>query len=80
VVPKLQIVKRHLKEVGSESPMHFTQLYPTYRMADRPRTSIQTLEETHNIVAKEGVRYVYAGNVPGHRLENTYCLDCVVNC
>jgi pyruvate formate lyase activating enzyme len=23
-----------------------------------------------------GFRYVYLGNVPGHRLENTYCPNC----
>jgi pyruvate formate lyase activating enzyme len=45
-------------------------------MTDRLRTPIETLEKAHSIAAKEGVRYVYAGNVPGHRLENTYCPTC----
>jgi pyruvate formate lyase activating enzyme len=25
---------------------------------------------------KEGIRYVYVGNVPGHEGENTYCHNC----
>jgi pyruvate formate lyase activating enzyme len=45
-------------------------------MTDRPRTPVETLEKAHSIATEEGVQYVYAGNVPGHRLENTYCPAC----
>ena len=45
-------------------------------MTDRPRTPVETLEKAHSIATKEGVQYVYVGNVPGHRLENTYCPAC----
>jgi pyruvate formate lyase activating enzyme len=65
-----------LKEAGPESPLHFTQFYPTYEMTDRPRTPVETLEKAHSIATEEGVQYVYAGNVPGHRFENTYCPAC----
>jgi pyruvate formate lyase activating enzyme len=70
------IVSRHLNEAGPESPLHFTQFCPTYKMVDRQRTPVETLEKAHEMAIKEGVRYVYVGNVPGHRLENTYCPDC----
>jgi pyruvate formate lyase activating enzyme len=84
VIPKVnddidclrEIARRHLKEAGPESPLHFSQFYPTYEMTDRPRTPVDTLEKAHNIATKEGVQYVYAGNIPGHRLENTYCPAC----
>jgi pyruvate formate lyase activating enzyme len=40
-------------------------------------TTVQTLEEAYIAVRKEvGLNYVYVGNVPGHRLENTYCPNC----
>ena len=71
-----EIARRHLKEAGPESPLHFSQFYPTYNMTDRPRTPVETLEKAHRIATKEGVQYIYAGNVPGHRLENTYCPAC----
>jgi pyruvate formate lyase activating enzyme len=29
-----------------------------------------------DIALKAGMRYVYVGNVPGHRAENTYCHKC----
>jgi pyruvate formate lyase activating enzyme len=70
------IARRHLKEAGPESPLHFTQFYPAYEMMDRPRTPVESLVKAHSIAIEEGVRYVYAGNVPGHRLESTYCPDC----
>ncbi len=25
---------------------------------------------------KEGLKYVYIGNVPGHKYEHTYCSEC----
>ena len=28
------------------------------------------------IAVAAGVRYVYIGNAPGHRAENTYCHQC----
>lgn len=70
------IVRRHLKEAGPDTPLHFTQFYPTYKMRDRPRTPVKTLEKAHEIAKKEGIHYVYIGNVPGHKLEDTYCHSC----
>lgn len=71
-----KIVKRHLKEAGPDTPLHFTQFYPAYRMTDKPRTPVETLERAHSIAREGGVHYAYIGNVPGHKLENTYCHNC----
>ncbi len=71
----IEIVRRHLKEAGGV-PLHFTQFYPTYEMTYRSRTPVETLEKAHSIAIKEGTQYVYLGNVPGHRLENTYYPAC----
>ena len=72
----IEISRRHVKEAGPEAPLHFSQFYPTYMMMDTPRTPVETLEGAHSIAIREGVQYVYTGNVPGHRLENTYCPAC----
>ena len=45
-------------------------------MMDLPVTPVKTLEEHLEIAKKEGLRYVYIGNVPGHPAENTYCPGC----
>ena len=41
-----------------------------------PLTPVETLEKHYNIARNEGLKYVYIGNVPGHKLEHTYCPEC----
>jgi len=71
-----EIVREHLRYAGSEAPLHFSRFYPSYMMMDREATPIETLERAYSIAKREGVRYVYLGNCPGHRYENTYCPRC----
>ncbi|MBN1627996.1 MAG: radical SAM protein, partial [Deltaproteobacteria bacterium] len=37
---------------------------------------VAILEEFREIAMKEGIHYVYVGNVPGHEGENTCCHNC----
>lgn len=60
-------------EVGRDTPLHFSRFYPTYRLRNVPPTPVSTLEEARQIGMQEGLWYVYIGNVPGHKGENTYC-------
>jgi pyruvate formate lyase activating enzyme len=39
-------------------------------------TQISVLEEFAEEAKKIGLKYVYIGNVPGHKWENTYCPNC----
>jgi pyruvate formate lyase activating enzyme len=41
-----------------------------------PPTPVATLERARSIALKEGLSYVYIGNVPGHAGNNTYCPKC----
>jgi pyruvate formate lyase activating enzyme len=66
-------VVRHL---GPDVPMHFTRFHPTYRLTNLPPTPVSTLETCRKIALDAGVHYVYAGNVPMHPGENTYCHNC----
>ena len=70
-----ELAKRHLREAGKETPLHFTAYYPAYKF-DAPPTPVSTLERAHDIAVSEGLEFVYIGNVPGHRYENTYCPGC----
>jgi pyruvate formate lyase activating enzyme len=70
-----ELTRRHLREAGRETPLHFTLYYPAYKF-DAPPTPVSTLERARDIAVSEGVQYVYIGNVPGHRYENTYCPNC----
>jgi len=69
------IIKKHLKAVGSETPLHFTRYSPAYKFSN-PATRVETLEKAYSIAKKEGVAYPYLGNVQGHKYENTYCPKC----
>ena len=39
-------------------------------------TPIESLEKHYDVAKKEGLRFAYLGNVPGHPFENTYCPEC----
>ncbi len=65
-----------VKHLGPDVPMHFTRFHPTYRVTNLPQTPIPTLEQCRLIALDAGVHYVYAGNVPMHPGENTYCHGC----
>jgi len=65
-----------VSHLGPDVPMHFTRFHPTYRLTNLPPTPVATLERCRQIALDAGVRYVYAGNVPMHPGENTYCHAC----
>jgi pyruvate formate lyase activating enzyme len=65
-----------VEHLGPNVPMHFTRFHPTYRVTNLPRTPISTLDRCRQIAIESGVHYVYAGNVPMHPGENTYCHKC----
>ena len=64
------------RELGELTPWHVTRFYPLYHMADLPPTPVSTLEHATDIGKKAGLKFVYVGNVPGHRSENTVCNAC----
>jgi pyruvate formate lyase activating enzyme len=47
-------------------------------MTDAPNTAAAQLIRAAEIGTEEGLRFIYAGNVPGHAgpWENTYCPNC----
>ena len=63
-------------ELGELTPWHVTRFYPNYHMTHLPPTPIATLEHAYDIGKKAGLKFVYAGNVPGHKTENTLCYSC----
>lgn len=65
-----------LKELGPNYPLHFSRFFPNYKLDRLPATPVSLLEEFRNIAIREGIRYVYLGNVPGHEASNTYCHNC----
>ena len=75
---ELRDIARFLVSVSPDLPWHVTAFHPDYRMDDRPPTSVRSLLRAAETGAAEGLRFVYAGNLPGavRRWENTHCPGC----
>jgi len=68
---------RWVKEnLGMDTPLHFTRFFPNYQITHFSPTPISSLESAYDIAKKNGLRYVYIGNVPGHTYNSTYCSSC----
>ena len=67
-----------LAGVSPDIPWHVTAFHKDYKMTDPENTSVETLLRAAEIGRKAGLRYVYAGNLPGRvgDLENTRCPQC----
>jgi pyruvate formate lyase activating enzyme len=63
-------------ELGELTPWHVTRFYPHHHMMHLPPTPIGTIERAYEIGRKAGLKFVYAGNVPGHQSESTNCYSC----
>jgi pyruvate formate lyase activating enzyme len=63
-------------ELGEFTPWHITRFYPHLDLSHLPPTPIKKLEHAYEIGKEEGLKYVYMGNVPGHKWEDTYCHNC----
>jgi pyruvate formate lyase activating enzyme len=69
------IAERIVAGLGTDVPWHVSGYYPAYCFT-APPTPVSTLERAWNVGKQAGLRFVYVGNVLGHRLENTYCPAC----
>ena len=65
-----------VERLGPEVPMHFTAFHPDYKMRDYPSTPPSTLTRACAIARKNGLRYVYTGNVHDEDGGSTYCHQC----
>lgn len=64
------------ENLGSDTPVFFSKFYPNFQLRNIPETPIATLEKCREAAMKEGLNYVYIGNVAGHPAESTYCPKC----
>ena len=64
------------RELGPDVPLHFTAFHPDYKMTDLAHTPAATLARARAIGLREGLRYVYTGNVYDREGGTTYCPGC----
>jgi pyruvate formate lyase activating enzyme len=75
---ELMEAARFLAGVSPDIPWHVTAFHPDYRMTDPDPTPPATLVRAAEIGQEAGLRFVYAGNLPGRAgaFEHTLCPGC----
>ena len=86
VIPSLNDSEKNLKDIakfikenlGPETPWHISQFCGaiSWQLQHLPDTPIETIRKAWEIGKKEGLKYVYSGNIPGDPTEDTYCPEC----
>ena len=61
------------QNLGDSVPMHFTRFYPMYKMQNLPPTPEGTVKNAREICLKQGLKYVYTGNIIDEEGSTTYC-------
>lgn len=64
------------QNLGTEVPLHFTAFHPDFRMQDIRHTPASSLQRSREIALRNGLRFVYTGNVHDSQGGSTYCPSC----
>ena len=64
------------ERLDPEVPLHFSAFHPEWKLLDRPPTPMATLRRAREIALRNGLHYVYTGNVHDFRGSSTYCHRC----
>jgi pyruvate formate lyase activating enzyme len=75
---ELRGLTQFLAGVSADIPWHVTAFHQDYKMTDAANTTPAMLRHAAVIGREAGLRYVYAGNLPGRvdELEHTQCHTC----
>ena len=78
MVDELRDLAQFLASVSPDIPWHVTAFHPDFKMNDPPPTAARDLLRAAQIGVEAGLRFVYAGNLPGQLgdWENTRCPHC----
>lgn len=75
---ELQDAAEYIAGISPDIPWHVTAFHPDYKMMEPPPTTTSKLIRACEIGTAAGLRYVYAGNIPGRvsNWEDTRCPIC----
>ncbi|MDR1963648.1 MAG: AmmeMemoRadiSam system radical SAM enzyme [Planctomycetaceae bacterium] len=65
-----------VRNLGSETPLHFSAFRPAYQLTELPATPPQTLFRAREIALSAGLCFVYTGNIDDPAGQTTYCPQC----
>lgn len=72
---ELAQIARFIAEVDPDIPWHISRFHPDYEYTETHSTPIETLRRAFSIGKREGLRFIYIGNV-FEESENTMCPHC----
>jgi pyruvate formate lyase activating enzyme len=75
---ELRALTGFIGSVSADIPWHVTAFHPNYRMTGPRATPARDLLRAAELGVAQGLRFVYAGNLPGHvgEWEDTRCPGC----
>jgi pyruvate formate lyase activating enzyme len=62
--------------LGKDTPMHFSRFHPSHKLPFTPPTSTDSLYHAWETARAEGLIYVYVGNLPESKGQDTVCPGC----
>jgi pyruvate formate lyase activating enzyme len=64
------------QNLGEEIPLHFTAFHPDFKMNNKQRTPLETLQRARKIAIQSGIKFCYLGNVWDEIGHTTFCPSC----
>jgi len=65
-----------VKNLGKKTPWHVTRFFPYGDLTDVPPTPPETLYKAREIGMKQGLEFVYIGNMAVDKEDDTFCPKC----
>lgn len=62
--------------LGPDVPLHFSAFHPDWKLKDIGSTPADTLVRAREIALKNGLNYVYTGNIHNEEGDSSYCHQC----
>jgi pyruvate formate lyase activating enzyme len=72
---ELRDIARFLAKTDRDIPWHLSRFHPDYTYTEARPTPVASLRRAADIGRKEGIKFVYIGNVPGEG-DLTFCPQC----
>ena len=70
---QIRQLARWVKEnLGDAVPLHFSRFHPMHKLLNVPPTPVERVLRAREIALEEGLKFVYAGNVPAGPGDSTY--------
>lgn len=64
-----------IASISKDIPWHISRFHPAYKIEGDP-TDLDAMHKAIDIGKKKGIKYIYAGNIPGDDTESTFCPHC----